>query len=110
MVARAARRWTEVTRCHGRGAQVADTVQRLVQRVHHACLGQHIVGTTGALDGLFTLQHIRPAGSDQHQVVKAHGLHGAGRGPDVTGVTGLYEDEACVHENQAKQADLKSNR
>ena len=34
---------------------------------------------------------------DQHQVVKAHGLHGAGAGAHVAGMAGIDQDETGLH-------------
>ena len=56
----------KIARRHGRGAQVGDTIQRLIQRGDDAALLQHIIRAAGALYGFFAPQHIRPARGDQH--------------------------------------------
>ena len=53
--------WAEVARCHGGGAGVVHTMQRLGQSRHHAGSVQHVGGATGQGAGLVTLQHIGPA-------------------------------------------------
>ena len=85
---------TKVARHHGRGAQVGHALECLVQGLHDAGVVQHVQGPTGTLDGFLTAQHIGPARSHQHQVIKPHDLHGPCHTTDVTGMAGLDQDEA----------------
>ena len=87
----------KVARRHGGGAQVADAVQGLVQRVHDARVVQHIQGAAGALDGFLAPQHVGPAGRHQHQIVETHGFHGAGGGTHIAGVAGVDQDKTGLH-------------
>ena len=85
---------TKIARRHGRGAQVGDAIQRLVQRSDDATLLQHIIRATGALDGFFAPQHIRPARGDQYQIVKAHDLERTRGRADIARVRGFDQDKA----------------
>jgi len=49
---------------------------------------------SGALDGFLPPQHIGPARRHQHQLVEAHGLHGARGGADVARMGRRDEDDA----------------
>ena len=66
--------------------------------------GQHVERAARALDGFFAPQHVGPARRHQHQVVEAHGLHGARGGADIAGMAGLDQDETGAHGGWRRKA------
>ena len=98
MGARHHRGRAEVARRHGRGAHMRHTVQRLIQRINHSSVVEHIQCATGALNGFFAPQNIAPSRFHQHQIIEAHDFHGTRCGAYVAGMAGLYQDKAGMHE------------
>ena len=92
-----ARGWPKISWCHGSGAQVGNAVERLLQGVHNSGFVQHVIGTTGSLDGFFLAQHIGITGGHQHHVIKAHDLQGTGSRAHVAGVAGFNQDKSGSH-------------
>jgi hypothetical protein len=76
---------------------VRHAVDRFVQAVHNPRLFQHIQCSAGTLYGFFSVQHIRPARLDQHQIVKAHDAHGARCRADIAGVAGFNQNKTRLH-------------
>jgi hypothetical protein len=72
---------------------MGHAVQRFIQRLDNAAFVQHVQRTAGALYGFFPAQHIGPARCHQHQVIKTHGFHSAGGGPDIARVAGVDQYE-----------------
>ncbi len=89
--------WAEIARRHGSCAQVRHSFKPLVQGFHNARLVQHVECTAGPLNGLFPAQHVGPPRSNEHQIIKTHGLHGAGRGAHIAGMAGVQKDESRMH-------------
>ena len=93
------------------GGEVGQTAlglghgQGLVQRGDDACVVQHIQGAAGALDGFLAPQHVGPAWSDQHQVVKPHGFHGTGGGAHIAGVAGVDQDKTGLHGRAGREGE-----
>ena len=97
MKARRSSRRTEVARRHGGGAEVVNTVKRLLKRVNDARLGQNIQRTAGTLDRLFAPQHIGPARRHQHHIVETHDLHGPRCRTNIAGMAGIDQDKTGLH-------------
>ena len=91
---------TKVARRHGGGTQMGHALQCLVQCGNNAGVFEHIQRSAGALDGLFTVEHIGPARRHQYQVIKTHGLHGPGRSPYIASVAGVDQNKTCLHERE----------
>jgi hypothetical protein len=76
---------------------MGHAVQRFVQRLDYAAFVQHVQRTAGALYRFFPAQHISPARRYQYQVIKTHGFHSAGSGPDIARVAGVDQYESGLH-------------
>ena len=90
----------KVTRRHGAGAQVVDALHGFFPRLHDAGLVQHVGRAAGAFLCFGAVQHVVPTGLHQHQVVKAHNLHGARYSAYVAGMAGVQQNESSMHVNQ----------
>ena len=100
MLTRRARGRAEVARRHGRGAQVAQAIECLIQRLHDAAVLEHIERPARALDGFLLAQHVGPARSDQHEFVEPHGLDRPRSRAHVACMAGIDEDEAGFHDGK----------